>query len=310
MRHGIKVFAPATVANVGCGFDILGFALQGIGDEVVVRFSDKKKLEITIISGAQKKLTRDVHQNTAGFGALKLLEFLGESGRGIEMEIHKKMPIGSGLGSSAASAVAGVFAVNELLNRPLEKKELLRFALDGEELVSGARHADNVAPSLLGGFLFIRNHEELDIFRLPVPHGLFITVLYPHVEILTKESRKLLSETVSLKQHVEQSANLAGLINSLYRFDLDLLGRSLRDVIIEPQRAGMIPYFYDIQRAALENGALGCSISGSGPSIFAVSHNSLIAENVAEGMKAIYEKNKIEYTLYMSSINQEGAKKF
>lgn len=307
MNAGLKVFAPASVANVACGFDVLGFALEKPGDEIIVRFSDKPGLRITTITGAKGKLPFEVEKNTAGFAAQRLLEHLGETERGIEMEIHKKMPFGSGLGSSAASAVAGVMAVNELLKRPLEKRELLHFAVLGEQLADGAYHADNVAPSLIGGMILIRNNACLDVHRLPLPKGIYASVLYPHVKILTKDARAVLSDQVSLSKCIEQSGNLAGLVVGLYNGDLDLISRSLQDVIIEPQRAQLIPHFYDVKEAAMNAGAMGCSISGAGPSIFALSANSLIAENVGLAMEKVMHDAKIPNELFVSPINQEGA---
>jgi len=307
MNAGLKVFAPASVANVACGFDILGFAIEKPGDEIIVRFSDKPGLRITRITGAKGKLPYEVEKNTAGFAAMKLLEHLGETERGIEMEIHKKMPFGSGLGSSAASAVGGVMAVNELLKRPLTKRELLPFAVLGEQIADGAYHADNVAPSLIGGMTLIRSNEELDVHRLMLPSGLYATVIYPHIKVLTKDSRDVLSDSVSLKQSIQQNGNIAGLIVGLYTSNLDLISRSLQDVIVEPQRAKLIPGFYDVKEGALKAGALGCSISGAGPSIFALSANSHIAENVGEEMKKVFTDLKIEHQLFISPINQEGA---
>ncbi|NRB51188.1 MAG: homoserine kinase [Saprospiraceae bacterium] len=307
MNAGLKVFAPASVANVACGFDVLGFALEKPGDEIIVRFSDKPGLRITAITGAKGKLPFEVEKNTAGFSAQRLLEHLGETDRGIEMEIHKKMPFGSGLGSSAASAVAGVMAVNELLKRPLEKRELLHFAVLGEQLADGAYHADNVAPSLIGGMILIRSNEDLDVHRLPLPQGLYASVVYPHVKILTKDARAVLSDQVSLNKCIQQSSNLAGLVVGLYNGDLDLISRSLEDVIIEPQRAKLIPHFYEVKEAAMKAGAMGCSISGAGPSIFALSANSLIAENVGKAMEKVFHDAKIPNELFVSPINQEGA---
>jgi homoserine kinase len=305
MRNGIKVFAPASVANIACGYDILGLALDKPGDEIIIRFSNKPGLHITKITGG--KLPYEVEKNTAGFAALKLLEHLGESGRGIEMEIHKKMAFGSGLGSSAASAVAGVMAVNELLKRPLIKRELLPFAVQGEHVASGAYHADNVAPSLLGGFILIRDNPTLDIHRLPSIKGLQVTVVHPNIEILTKESRSILSEQVSLKQLIQQTGSVGGLVTALFKGDLDLLKRSLIDVVIEPQRAQLIPGFYQVKEAAMNAGALGCSISGAGPSIFALCANSLIAENAGVAMEKVFRDLKVESTVFYSGINQEGA---
>ena len=286
IKSGIKVFAPASVANVACGFDILGFALEKPGDEIIVRFSDKPGLRITKITGVKGKLPYEIERNTAGFAAQKLLEYIGENGRGIDMEIHKKMPFGSGLGSSAASAVGGAIAVNELLGCPLTKREVLPFAVLGEQIADGAYHADNVAPSLLGGMILIRSNAELDVHQLPVPAGMYATVLYPNVEILTKDARSVLCDKVPLDKTIAQCGNLGGLIVGLFNADFDLIGRSLHDVIIEPQRAQLIPHFYDVKEAALGAGALGCSISGAGPSIFALSNNRLIAEIVGRSHAA------------------------
>lgn len=307
MNNEVRVFAPATVANVACGFDILGFALDAPGDEIVVRLSDAPGLRIVNITGANGKLPTQAEKNTAGFAAMQLLKYLGEDDLGIEMEIHKKMPFGSGLGSSAASAAGGVMAVNELLGQPLSKNGLLPFAVLGEQIADGAYHADNVGPSLLGGILLIRSNMDLDVHHLPVPDGLTATVIYPHVEILTKDARNVLSKTVSLDQCIEQNGNLAGLIVGLYNSDYDLISRSLQDVIIEPQRAAMIPHFYDIKDAAFHAGALGCSISGAGPSVFALSANALIAENVGEAMRRIFDTAGIPNQLFISGINRDGA---
>lgn len=307
MNAGIKVFAPASVANVAVGFDILGFALEKPGDEIIARFSNTPGLRITKITGAGGKLSYELEKNTAGFAAMKVLEHLGESERGIELEVHKKMPFGSGLGSSAASAVAGAMAVNELLKRPLTKRELLPFAVLGEQIADGAYHADNVAPSLIGGMILVRDNPTLDFHRLPIPKGIYATVVYPHIQILTKDSRDILSKQVSLQNCIQQSGNLGGLIIGLYNADFDLIGRSLQDVIIEPQRSKLIPHFDSVKDAVLSAGALGCSISGAGPSIFALSANSLIAENVGSEMQRIFSKAKITSDLFISQINQEGA---
>jgi homoserine kinase len=305
---GVKVFAPASVANVACGFDILGFALERPGDEILVRYADTPGLKITKITGTKKKLPLDVMGNTAGVAAWKVLEALGETGLGIEMEIHKKMPFGSGLGSSAASAVGGAMAINELLGRPFEKRDLLPFALAGEAVASGGIHADNVAPSLLGGFTLVRDSLTCDIARVPVPRGMFATVVYPYVEVLTKEARAMLKTEVDLKLSIQQSANMGAFIIGMMNSDFDLIRRSLKDLIIEPQRAPLIPHFYEVQKVALAEGVLGCSISGSGPSIFALSNNSLTAENAGKAMQAIFKQHNIECELFISAINNDGAK--
>jgi homoserine kinase len=305
MKHGIKVFAPASVANVAVGFDVLGFAIDKPGDEIIARFSDTPGLRITKITGG--KLPYEPEKNTAGHAALRLLEHLGEVGRGIEMEIHKKMPFGSGLGSSAASAVGAVMVINELLKKPLTKRELLPFALLGERVASGAIHADNVAPSLLGGLILCRDSHTCDVHRLHIPKGLYATVIYPHINVLTKEARAMLSNEVKLKDAIVQTANIGGLIIGLYNSDLDLIKRSLHDSLIEHQRAPLIPHFLEVKEVALNAGVLGCSISGSGPSIFALSANSNIAEAAGMAMKAVFDRAKIANELYISPINQEGA---
>lgn len=295
---------------MGVGFDTLGLCLERPGDEIIARFTDEwSGLRITEITGAKGKLPKEVERNTAGVAAQRLLEHLDETERGIEFRIHKKMPFGSGLGSSAASAVAGVMAVNELFRRPLEKRDLLPFALDGEEIASGSRHADNVAPSLLGGLILTRDHATLDVHRLPMLRGLQVVVVHPQVEILTKDARNILSDTVPLKNHVEQSANLAAFCVAAYSGNLELMRRSLRDVVIEPQRKQLIPGFDAAQAAAMENDALGCSISGSGPSIFALCQNTLIAEKVSRAIQGVYQNLKIKSQSFISGINQEGAVK-
>ncbi|MBK7939985.1 MAG: homoserine kinase [Lewinellaceae bacterium] len=304
---GIKAFAPASIGNIGVGFDILGLALERPGDEVIARKSDTPGLRITKITGHQGKLPYEVEKNTAGVAALRLLEHLGETGRGIELEIHKKMPSGSGLGSSAASAAAAVLAVSELLRTGLSKREILPFACAGEAMVSGSFFADNVAPSLLGGIVLVRDNPTIDVHRLHVPRSLYATVVYPHLEVLTKSARAILKPDVSLEAFVRQSANLGGFVVGLFNSDFGLIGRSLTDEVIEPQRAHLIPGFYDVKSAALAQGVLGCSISGSGPSVFALSANSLAAENAGLAMQKAFALHHIESEIFVSVVNQEGA---
>lgn len=304
MASGYKIFAPASVANVGCGYDVLGFALDKPGDEIIVKKSDKKGFRITKITGG--KLPYEAEKNTAGYTALKILEHLEYDG-GIEMEIHKKMPFGSGLGSSAASAAGAAMAINVILGKPLTKAELLPFAVLGEQIADGAYHADNVAPSLLGGMILIRDTKTLDFHKIYIPAGLYAVVVHPNIQIMTKDSRDILKSQVDLKDHIQQSANLAGLVLGMQTSNFDLIRSSLQDIIIEPQRAHLIPHFYDVKDAVLQEGALGCSISGAGPSIFALCDNSLIAENVGMRMKQIFTDNKIESTIFQSKINKEGA---
>ena len=309
-KPGIKIFAPASVANVAVGFDILGFALDRPGDEIIVREGTQPGLVITEIQGAQGRLPYEIKKNTAGYAAFRLLEFIGEDDRPIEMEIHKKMPFGSGLGSSAASAAGGVFAVNEFLKTGLSKMEILRFAVEGEQIADGAFHADNVAPSLLGGMIMIRDNESLDLKKLPVPAGLFVTVIYPHTEVLTKDSRSILKKEVNFQDVIRQQGNLGAFIAGMYTSDLGLIGRSLQDILVEHQRAHLIPQFYEMKTAALDAGALGFSISGAGPSMFALCDNSLIAEKIADKARQLYGSVKLDIDIFLSGINHEGAVRY
>lgn len=306
-KTGLKVFAPATVANVAIGYDILGFAIDEPGDEVIISHGKKKGLHISKITGCQKKLPLDIHKNCAGYAAYKLLEYLGETERPLEIELHKKMGLGTGMGSSAASSVAGVMAVNEFLGNPLTKRELLPFAVLGEQLADGAYHADNVAPSLLGGVVLIRDNESLDVHKIHVPKGIYITMIHPDIEILTRDSRAVLSDQVSLKQMIAQTGNIAGFIIGMNNSDFNLIQRSLTDHVIEPQRAQLIPLFYTLKEMALTEGALGFSISGAGPSMFAFCNNSLIAENIMLKTKEIYSAAKIKCHAFVTKINNEGA---
>ncbi|MEM1358554.1 MAG: homoserine kinase [Bacteroidota bacterium] len=304
----VRVFAPATVANVAVGFDILGFAINRPGDEVVARFNPEQQgLSIVNITGTgDKQLPYGIEENTAGVAAKRLLEHLGQTELGIELEIHKKMPFGSGLGSSAASAAGAVVAVNQLLGAPLSRASLLYFAVLGEEVADGSFHADNVAPSLVGGITLIRSNESLDIHHLPVPNNLQVAVVHPDIEILTRDARAVLSDTVSLKKTILQTGSLASFITALYTDDLPLLGRSLHDYIVEPQRKQLIKGFDDVQQAALDCGALGCSISGAGPSVFALCDSGYLAQAAGQAMQAAFTKHKVTSQLYVSPINQDG----
>lgn len=302
----VRVFAPATVANVACGFDVLGFAIEAPGDEVVARHSNKPGLRITKITGDDGKLPKDPEKNTAGVAALDLLRHLGMSDRGIELEIHKKMPFGSGLGSSAASAVAGVYAINKLIGEPLAKKQLLPFAMQGEASADGAWHADNVGPSLLGGIIFIRSNQELDIAQLPVPENLWAAVVHPEMEILTKVAREILPTDIPMVNATQQIGNLGGLICGLIQEDYAMIGRSIHDVIAEPRRQKLIPEFYNAKRAAMSQGALGFSISGAGPSVFALCEGEEIAQRVGAGISKVFTAIDLENQVYVSKINKEG----
>lgn len=306
MKPEVTVFAPATVANVACGFDVMGFAIEGLGDEIVARKCDRPGVHISRITGEGGRLPRDPDANTAGVAALALLKKL-PAGVGIELEIHKKMPLSSGMGSSAASAVGAVVAINALLGEPFSRRELLPIAMEGEKLASGHAHADNIAPSLLGGIILIRSYEPLDLISLPVPEKLICTLLHPAIEIRTSDTRDLLPEFLPLKDALKQVGNFGALVAGLLTEDYRLIQRSLEDVIAEPRRAGLIPGFPQIKNAALAAGALGTSISGSGPAIFAFSTSRQTAADIGAAMQQVCQKEGVDSTVYITPINRQGA---
>jgi len=307
---GVKVFAPASVANIAVGYDILGLALDQPGDDVIINEGNTPGIKITEIRGAKGKLPYEIEKNTAGYSAMRLLQHLGKTDLPIHMEIHKKMKLGTGMGSSAASAVAGVYGINEYLGCPLSKAELLRFAVEGEQIADGAFHADNVAPSLLGGLVLIRDNDSLDFKKIHVPQGLCVTMIYPHIKILTRDSRAVLKETVPLSTVIKQTGNLASFIAGMFTSDFDLIRKSLQDLMIEPQRAHLIPYFYEIKNNALNHGALGFSISGAGPSMFALCQNTIDAENILNSSLALLKDRNVKCDCFISNINLEGAYKY
>ena len=302
----VKAFAPASVANVACGFDVLGFAISGPGDFVEAEFSDNPGVTIETILNDDGRLPLDPEQNTAGKAILALLEETGEE-RGISIRIEKKMPLGSGLGSSASSAVAAVVAVNELIGNPYEKKDLLPFALQGEMVASGTPHADNISASLLGGFILVRSHNPPDVVSLPVPDKLMAVVIHPHIEINTKSTRLILRKSVPLSKAVEQWGNVGAFVAGLYSGDYGLISRSLYDDIIEPSRSILIPGFGRMKQAAMDQGALGFSISGAGPSVFALCDSKETAKKIGESAGKILEETELGYDIYISEINKEGS---
>lgn len=305
MKNTIKAFAPATVANVACGFDVLGFAVDNPGDEVKITLTDSGKIHITKIEGDQGLLPLDAELNTVSIVIKEYLNHLGLS-HGVDIELTKGMPLKSGLGSSAASSVVGVYALNKLLGSPLSDEALLPFAMEGERLACGSAHADNVAPALLGGFVLVRSYSPLDVVKLPTPENLYATILHPHIEVKTKDARAILKTTVSLKDAVVQWGNVGGLVAGIMMQDYGLIGRSLQDVIVEPVRSLLIPGFDAIKNAALENGALGSSISGSGPSIFALSTSKETAEKIGQAMQKVCTETGIESEVYVSKVSNQG----
>lgn len=304
----IAAYAPGSVSNVACGFDVLGFALDEPGDIVIAAPQDSPGVTIAGIEGDGGRLPTDPARNTAGAAVQALLQRL-ETTRGVALTIHKGLPLASGIGSSGASAVAAVVAVNELLGRPATLDLLLACAMAGEQAGCGASHPDNVAPSLYGGFVLARSANPPDIVRLPVPDGLACAVLHPHVEVQTGVSRALLGDQVSLRDAVRQWGNLGALVASLFNGDQALLSRSLEDVIAEPKRASLVPGFHAVKAAALAAGALGCSLSGSGPSVFALASSIEVANRAGEAMQRAFDaESGVGADLWVSLVGRQGAR--
>jgi len=301
----IKIFCPATIANISCGFDVLGLCLETVGDEMIIRKSDVKGIKITKIVG--EDLPLETSKNVAGVAALALLDAINYK-FGFEVEIYKNIKPGSGIGSSAASAAGAVFGINELLGKPFTRKELVEFAMKGEAIASGSEHADNVAPAILGGITLVRSSAPLDIIKIESPSELFATVIHPQIELKTSEMRAVLQPMIPLKSAILQWGNLGGLIAGFYTSDYELIGRSLHDEIVEPLRGPFIPKFDVIKKTALENGALGSGISGSGPSIFALSKGIETANRIAKAMFVIYEDMNMPFEIHVSKVNPEGVK--
>ena len=301
----IKIFCPATIANLSCGFDVLGLCLETIGDEMIIRKSAEKGIRITKITGANLPL--ETEKNVAGVAALALLNAV-KTDYGFEIEIHKKIKAGRGIGSSSASAAGAVYGINELLGNPFSRKELVDFAMKGEAVASGCEHADNVAPCLLGGFTLVRGYNPLDVIRIDSPSELYAVALHPHIEVKTSDARAVLNPMIPLKDAITQWGNVGGLIAGLYTNDYELIGRSLEDVIVEPLRKKLIPGFDETKFAAIQNGALGAGISGAGPSIFALCKGQTIADKVAFAMSETYSTTGIPSDIHISKINPIGVK--
>lgn len=305
----VRVFAPATVANMICGFDVLGFAVDHPGDEVAMYRVAQPGVRIRSIAGDDGRLPLDADKNTVSACVKMLLTHLGlQDELGIEIELTKHMPIGSGLGSSSASTVAGLFAINTLLGNPLSKGELMPFCVEGERLACGHGHADNVAPALMGGITLIRGHNPLDVISLPVPDALYAGIVFPQVDVPTRDARQLIKEKVLLKDAVTQWGNIAGLVAGLYESNYDLISRSMHDVLIEPTRAILIPEFYEMKRIALAAGALSFGISGSGPSVVAIAKGEAVARQAATEIQQHLTACDIDSFKYVSAVNVDGPK--
>ena len=305
MSKSIRVYSPATVSNVTCGFDVLGFAIEKPGDTILAEQSARPGVRIEEIVGSDS-IPLNPLENVASVAAQALVNHV-DSKIGIDLTIYKNIKAGSGIGSSASSAVAATFATNQLLGAPIKNTfDLIPFAMQGEQIASGAFHADNVAPALLGGFIIVRSNDPLDVVQLGAPPELYTVVIHPDVQIKTSESRKLLPAQVPLKSLVTQTGNLAGLVAGLLQHDYDLIGRSMIDIIVEPARAATIPGFKELKQTALDAGALGAGISGSGPSVFALCKGEASAQKVLEEMKRSYQNFNIPFDTYISPINKKG----
>ena len=309
-KQSVTAFAPATVANISCGFDIMGFALEGAGDKVTVSVTDKPvENKIKLIGKYGELVPADKERNTAGVAAYSLLRAVGMEKISVEITLEKNLPVGSGMGSSAASSAAAVFALNHLLGNPLTTTELIPFAMEGERAACGTAHADNVAPSLLGKFVLIRSYDPLDIISLNVTARLFCVLIHPHVEVKTYDARRVLRKDFPLSIVTRQSANTAALTAGLLTEDYDLIARSMTDLLAEPRRTMLIPGFEKAKRSAMEAGAIGCGISGSGPSIFAFCRNIEDAVKIAGAIQEAFFLNAgLESDRIISSLNAPGAR--
>lgn len=301
--QGVRLFAPASIANISCGFDVLGLCLENIGDVMEIRRSEKAGIHITSIKG--QDLPLEAKKNVAGIAGLALLEAHNPQ-LGFEIQIEKNIKPGSGIGSSAASAAGTVAGINYLLGNPFTASELIPFAMEGERLACGSAHADNVAPALLGGFTLVRDTHPLDVLKLPTPLELSATVIHPKIEVKTADARAVLKTRVSLEKAIHQWANVGALVASLYEEDYALLSRALVDEIVEPARSILIPYFSQLKAACKQAGALGSGISGSGPSVFALSRGMTTAHKVAKAMHDIYVQTDIPFEIHVSPVKQTG----
>jgi len=305
MKRSVTIFSPASIANVGPGFDIMGFVIDDPGDKIILEAI--RESSHRIINRTKFDLPVDPDKNAATVSLSAFLKYIGSKQKFL-ITFNEKIQPGSGIGSSAASSAASVFGANLLLNEPLTRKELVPFAMEGEKIASGSAHADNVAPVLLGGFVLVRSYEPLDLIEISSPPDLFCTVIHPEIELATKESRMILKGNVTLKLAVTQAGNASGLIIGLLRSDYDLISNSLHDVIAEPARSFLIPGFDKLKEASMKAGALGSSISGSGPSVFSLCKGRKTAEAVARAMKKVLDNMGIPNKVFVSGVNKEGVR--
>ena len=308
VKRSVTASAPATVANVGCGFDIMGFALKGKGDRVTVTMQEDTDDKCLVISGYnQMEIPCGRDRNTAGVAIDAYLKATGNSGIKLGISLEKKLPPGSGMGSSASSAAAAVLAVNRLFGDPLDLPDLIPFAMEGERVASGTAHADNVAPALLGGFILIRSHDPLDLIRIKCPDHLYCAVVHPDIRINTSDARRILNLDIPISDATRQSANTAAFVTGLLKGDIELIGRSMSDLLAEPKRTMLIPGFDQVKKTAMNAGAIGCGISGSGPSVFALAGGYQKAVHVADLMKDSFMETGLSSSSFISSLNEPGA---
>ena len=301
----IKVFSPGSITNLSCGYDVLGVCLNNRGDEITVTKTSNKG--IVIKSNDEYDISKDINENVAGIAAQAPLKNISTK-FGFEIEIKKGIKPGSGIGSSAASSAGTVFAINQLLDSPFSQLDLIKFSMEGEKFVSGSYHADNVAPIILGGITLVRSIDEIDVIKLPSPKTLEVIIVRPNIEIKTSDSRKVVKKKIKIEKMVKQSANLASFVSSLYTEDFDLMSKSVVDIIAEPNRKILIPEFDKIKNKSKNSGAIAVGISGSGPSIFSLSNNTIISKKILETASNHYDKLCIDYDGFISKINLTGIK--
>jgi len=314
MTVRVRVHAPATVSNLGPGFDVLGLAVDQPGDYVEAEWSDVPGVEIVEVRGDEGRLTTDPTRNVVGIAATAVLRFFDEKTLasrppGVRLWLEKEMPLASGLGSSAASSVGGALAVSALLGSGVDQNDLIACALEGERAVSGGVHADNVAPCVTGGIVLIRSYDPMEILSLPVPAALRVAVVHPHTSVVTAEARRLVDESrFEMARVVANLGQLGALVAALHRGDLELFGRAITDALVEPIRAPLVPGFADVKQTALDAGALGCSLSGSGPSMFAFASSDDQASDLAALMAARFrEIVGLDSDTYVGKVNTRGA---
>ncbi|TDL99764.1 MAG: homoserine kinase [Flavobacteriaceae bacterium] len=305
IQNKVHVFCPASLANVSCGFDVLGIALDTPGDHMWVERIPEPKVEMVHLDGYNLPLIPE--ENVAGKAALEIIKDL-KLNFGFKITIDKKIHPGSGVGSSSASASGVVYGINCLLEEKLTEAQMLHYAMVGEYVASASYHADNIGPALLGGIFLVRGYDPLDYIKIPTPEELWVCIITPKIEIRTQDARKVLKNKVSLKQAITQWGNLAGLIAGFYTSNYELIGRSLEDVIVEPQRSPLIPLFSNLQEMGKKAGALGVGISGSGPSVFGLCKGEETAQKVCEAFQEVYQKANLPFEIYKSKVNEKGVK--